>query len=1153
MLLTHPSFQLFSASLTDTVLQGVMKESFFPNLAGDEDAKKVKLRIPDDTVPVALRWTTHPEFGFPRQPFKVWRRAPVYADADIRRVITNGNEAVNFSRPFYFGEEMFLVAITCTVQTGQSLILTPIGRDNVLMEAKQYTLSNNATILFKAPFIIGIQVEGFGTVTNLAGIALSAMLQKNDWELVQIVGLPFNTGDVGGQGYDGDKQGFLPNLTDPESAARLRLKLGQWLFLPPPSINALDAQCVDPQWRHPNAEPYLKYLHAEQLKLVRRCLENSNDSSYIRENRQPCYKEDYTIEGMHQTGTSATQSANLKIPVVGLTMVTVSNESPASLGMGFGTYDFPSGKFSRPGVDDYKTMYSARARAATTKNFLSVDYMVTTQFVVRPFEEFQFDFLDSLSQKIEFAALNDERATPVQPHELEAMGIQYNRPEQRNQPYTQSVKLRWPKSNVPHGYGITASYQPGADSQVHNDDYPFEKFCYKNIFTPQPKVNDLQQDPADVDKYIINASEEPVPLFGSKLHKYFVGGWDVFGRWSAMSKINFTAAAPSMQQPGIMAIALKIKDGVDIYSLTPIQSPVPCQLEIEFSWDWIDRSPSRIEIAGKFFDASLNQPSAGVPNYFSLQATDTSTPVIAINFPVDDPTIVPNVPAPYQIFIMSSNAPTSGAAPMVGSSDIPSNNMVRYKLIVPVNCHFPGIDPFEVAFAAYIRGLEIVRLPINEFSDWNPWDIPFDVANRKKINYIARMSDPRPPAVTNFPATVIFTAIPDATKIGRGILSWTVAANATKYNVWEANETAIRTTLDKILKVEFPTDTARYLKPLSDPLVDRATQLRDLLEQSKYIDPCQKFFNRITKNPITTNRMEIALPGSADVMFLYQVSSVNSANIESGKSNVIFFAVPRVVKPASPLLQVRKYKKRSASDPDGEGFEIKVVNTIGEEPAGYQLYRVRKQLMSNDIGLKGLPVYDHTDAGWIDTTLELLDGNSYRSKKINELGIAKSWRPFVYQAVAVGKEDVSRGMLSGISEASTNEIIFFPPDVPPALLITGLPATNALCSRFTFSTSAPFEKISLGITTIEVFELDSNNVRTLIANFTAADILPQTAAVALALDAEQVLLLPKIARQETNQVSGITNFSICVKGNPIKIIVRITDPLNRYAEIMANS
>ena len=107
--------------------------------------------------------------------------------------------------------------------------------------------------------------------------------------------------------------------------------------------------------------------------------------------------------------------------------------------------------------------------------------------------------------------------------------------------------------------------------------------------------------------------------------------------------------------------------------------------------------------------------------------------------------------------------------------------------------------------------------------------------------------------------------------------------------------------------------------------------------------------------------MEIALPGSADVMFLYQVSSVNSANIESGKSNVIFFAVPRVVKPASPLLQVRKYKKRSASDPDGEGFEIKVVNTIGEEPAGYQLYRVRKQLMSNDIGLKGLPVYDHTD------------------------------------------------------------------------------------------------------------------------------------------------------------------------------------------------
>lgn len=1152
MYLAHPSFQLFSASLTDVVLQGVLEKSFFPNFRKDEDFRRIKLGVPNDTIPVALRWTTHPEFGFPRSPFKVWRRNPVYTSSDIREVISNGNETVNISRPFYFGEEMYLVAITCTVVPGQSLILTPIGRGGNLMEAKQFTLESSGTVLFKAPFIMGVQAEGLGAVTNLTGVALAAMLQKKDWQPIQIVGLPFAPGEVGGLGYNGGKQGFLPNLVDPETAARLRLKLGQWLFLPPPSINAIDAQCVDPKWQHPDAVQYLNFLHNEPLKQVKNCLEQSDDFSFFRNQRQPAYVEQYTVEGIHQQGSSASQTANVKVPVVGHTMVSVANESPASLGMGFGTYDFPARKNAQPRASDYKAMRAAQA--TTSSNFLSLDYLVTAQYVVRPFDDFPFSFLDDLSKQIEFAALNDERTQPVQPEVLEAMGIQYNRPQQRDLHYTQSVKLRWPKSNVPHGYGVVASYKSGADSRVHNDDYPFEKYCYKNFFTPQPKVNDLQQDPADVDKYIINASEEPVPLYGSEQHKYFVGAWDVFGRWSAFRKLNFNAVAPPKQQPGIMAMELRIKDGVDLYSLSPNQAPVPCQLEIEFSWDWIDRSPARIELAGRFFNASLDQPPAGVPNYFSLHSTDTANSVIGINFPVDDPNIVPIVPAPYQLSIMASNAPSGPtAAPMVGSSDVPSNNMVRYKLVVPVSCNFPGIAPFEVAFAAYIRGMERVRIPINEFSDWNPWDIPFDVANRKKINYFARMADPRPPAVTFLPATVLFTAVPDATKTGRGVLSWPSAVNAFKYNVWEANETAIRTQLDKILKAEFPSDPTKHVLPLSTALVDRATQLRDLLAQPKYNEPCQKFFNRITKEPITATSMELSLPGSADVMFLYQVSSVNSANIESGRSNVIFFAVPRMVTPAAPMLQLRKYKKRVASDPDGEGIEVKVVSTVGEEPAGYRLYRVRKQLLSNDIGLKGLPVYEHSDAAWADTTIELLDGTTYHGKRINELGVVKSWRPFVYQAVAVGKADPSRGLLSGTSEASTNEVIFFPPDLPPTLLQLNMTVTNAWCSRFVFSTSAPFDAISLGSAVVEVFELDSNNVRSRILNLKAAEQKAQSGLPALATSEAEANALPAFSRKETNLVDGSTNFSICIKGNPVKVIVRITDPLNRSTEIMAHS
>ncbi|SDD21294.1 hypothetical protein [Niabella drilacis] len=1152
MLLTHPAFQLFSASLKEVVLQGIWQKVFLPAAGGDEDVKRSRLSFPGQTIPVALRWTTHPEFGFPRKPFNVYRRPGRYPAGGIRRLVENSAQAVNVWRSFDFHEELFVMAISCDVPAGQSLVLTPIGRDNTLMKAKKYTLTAAGTVLFKAPFMTGIQCEGMGTVTSLVGVTMQSVLNASDWQHIQVVGLPFKTGVVGGLGYDGDPQGFVPALLDAESAARLRLKLGQWLFMPPPSVSAADPQCPDVNWKHPEANDYLKFLQTEQLPMINDCLTNCDDYSWVRETRQVFYKKEYTVDGLHQPGGGPPQPAKAVIPVVNHTLLSVTNESPASLGLGFGTYDFPSMK--QPGIETNEFKMMKTYAAASSQQLLGMDYMVTAAYVVRPFEKFEFSFLEDLSRELVFAALNDERALPVTPEQLDAIGIQLNRPETRDAPYTQSVKLRWNQSVVPQGYGTAANYKAGSSTQVMNDAYPFDKDCYKNFFTPVPKVNGVEQDPGDVGRFIINATEEPIPLYGSETHKYFVAGWDVFGRWSGWSKKNFMAAAPQPQQPGIMALNLVLRPGVDLYTLAPSQSPVPCQLEIEFGWDWIDRSPSVIQIAGTFFDAALTEPPPGVPSFFGLKTGDTTTPVIEVHFPLNDPTVVPVVASPYQISIMHTNVPAVPSDPVVGSSDVPANNLVRYKLIIPnIDCSFPGGPPYQVAYAAYIRGLERVRIPVNEYSDWNPWDIPFDLVNRKKIQYTTQMDDPRPPAITTLPATVKFTAMPDAAKTARGKLTWPTATNAIGYHIWEASETAIRATLDKQLKQEFPSDSTKHLRPLSEPLTDRATQLRDLLAQPKYSEPCQRFFSRVNKEPVLQPAIELSLPGSADILFLYQVSSVNSANIESKKSNVIFFAVPQVIVPASPLLQVRRYKKKLESDPVGEGIEVKVVSTIGEEPLGYHLYRVRKKIAGNDVGMKGLPVYLETDAQWIDTEITFLNGTSYKGKKINDLGVSKSWRPFVYQAVAIGRADPERGLYSGISGGSTTELIYFPPDIPPAIVSAGLPASNAFCTRFEIDTSAPFEMLDLGKTRIEIFELDSNNQRVLKGSFIAHEVTEAATPVPLATNAGAADALPAISHTPVNHVTGITRFSLCVKGSPVKMILRITDPLNRSGEIQLES
>lgn len=1150
MRLSHPAFQLFSATLYEVVEQNVMP-SFLAKIKKQEQFRKVE--IGSNYVPVALRWTTHPEFGFPRQPFKVFRRLASYPTESIIRVLQNANEAVNVTRTFPLGEEMYVMAVSCTVAAGQSLLLTPVGRDNIPMKAKAYRMETSGSIIFKAPFMKGILCEGLGSVNNIVAVPMQGVMQSSEWQHIQTVGFPFKDKEVLGQGYESDPQGFAGAEVTGEEAGLMRLQMGEWLFLPPNSVNTADSLVPDVTWRHPRADKYLDMLRGDQLQMINRCLRISDDYSFDRSRRQPAYLHKMTIPGVDQLGSGNTpKDANVVIPVVQHTVLSVSNESPAALGLGFGTYDFIPVRNSQAPAQHYSYMAAGNATMVAAQNFMGFDYMVTAQYTIRPFGEFELPFLDNLSQQLEFCALNDERSRPVTPAELQAFGLQMNRPAHVDAPYTESVKLRWAQSYVPHGYGIVSSYK-SMQSQVLNDPYDFGGSGYRNFFTPVPKIDGVQQDTDDIGTFIYIGTDEPVPLYGSEAHKYFIAGWDVFGRWTPWTKCGYTATAPAPQQPGIMSIHLNVSDPQNIYKLSPTAPFVDSTLEIEFGWDWIDRTPSEIQIAGRFFDAAQVNAPTSVPTGFSTDPDAAALPHIRIRFPSTNPNDVPTTTL-GTICIVQPNAPAASDTPTYGSNDIPSANLKKYKLIIPgVKSRFNGLPPNQVAFSAFIRGLERVRVPVN---GWCNWQSGYNTLPNgtvvKEGGYITRLADPRPPAVTVFPADVLFTAVPDAAKIARGTLRWDAAQGALAYNLWEASETAVRVALEKKLKEKFPADPSKWLKTLSVPLVERATQLRDLLAQPEYAAVCQRAFSRLSKEPIRATSYELAIPGSSDGLFLYQLSSVNSANIESGKSNVIFFAVPKVATPAAPLLQVRPYKKKTASDPEGEGLEIRVVTTLGEEPAGYHLYRTRKKVIGNDPGMKGLPVLEHEAPEWIDTTLDMLDGTQFSGKMIRELGISRSWKPLVYQAVAIGKTDSAYGRIGGESEGSSTEIAYFPPDSPPTLISTSHYG-NTFSTVFQVRSNAPFDKTDLGKTTVDVYSLGSNNERVLLHSFIASETVRSATAMTLATNAGEAALLPGMQYQPTDAATGITTFSICLAGSSVHALVRITDPLNRFTEIQIQS
>lgn len=1088
-----------------------------------------KIKMQDGALPIGLRWNMHPEFGFPRKPFNVYRRKSVYSGFKPLSLVSEKVIINNTFRDFNFpeGSEMYISVVTVSLAAGQRLVITPYDRDKKAMTGKSKTATASGSLIFKCPFIAGFTITGSGTISTLAGITMQEMLDAKDWELIQIVGLPFGTGKVGGMGYDGDRQGFVSDLTDAETAALQRLKIGELLFTSPPSTG--DPQVPDPQWEPVDAEKYLDNLFNGPdtiLNMVNRCMTQSNDLSYIRAKRQPAYIEKRSIDGIHQPGGGPPKTAEAKIPVVATTILSVSNESPAALGLGFGTTDF----VSRSEIAGKSRSYAMSVSAATTSSqIFGFDYMVTGKYVIRPYEKFNpLDIFDELSKQIEFCALSDDREMPSPPVNAQALSLRTNRPEQTDFIFTEAVKLRWQKPALPQGCGVIASYRNGL-STILNTEYDFSSKAYKNFNTYVPKIAGAStgeqvlpaEDPADNDKFILVESEEPLPFKGSELHKYFIAGWDVFGRWSNFVKINHLAKAPEKQNPGVMSIHL-FKTNPEVTSdLSPLNPNVPCTLEIEIGWNWVDRTPAKIEVSGLFFNAANDLAPVTHPNYFSTTSVDVSTPVITIHFD-------------------AAGNPVSSAGnvfKVTNTAETPSD-LRNIKLIINnITASFPAGAPFSVAYAVYVRGLEKVRTtPLPE--DWGSWS----------SGYLTRMQDPRPPAATILPATVQFTALPDATKLGRGRLTWPVAANALGYYVWEASETAVREALDQQLKTEFPADDSKHLKPLTDSLVDRATQLRDLLADSRYQNLCQRAFNRLTREMIRGTSVELEIPGSSRVLTIYQVSSINAANIESGKSNVVLFAVPRLQKPAPPRLMLRKFKREDpVTHAETKGISVQLLNGNGMAPAGYNLYMTRKKLLGNDIGIKGLPVKEYDSADWQPLTMKMADGTTYHGRFVEETIVNGSWRPYVYQAVAVGDEDLTRGLLRGESDPSSTEIIFYPPDSPPTLIIQPPVLGNANSTVMRLSTNAPFGQLEIGKMMIELYDLGLDNSRTLLKVFEAsrividpADLVPVSAAAAASW--------PAIKRRPTDLTTGITQFSVGVKKPVTHLLVRVIDPLGRATE-----
>jgi hypothetical protein len=1074
------AFQLFSRGLTEAFERGLARRAAIELLPRFHNRP---VNANEMGLPVALRWVTISPLGFPRQPFKVWRRR---ASRKFERL--GDNVPTNRQGDVEWGlREMCQLQFSAVPNEGATLTVEALDRRRESIPGQRIMFTSRRAGLFRAPGIAALRVSGAGTIRDVQGIDQELFANEPDWELIEVVGLPFDNGAIAPPAYTSTPQGYVPAARSGLEAAHNRLSLAAALHLPLPATGVADIPT--PDWPPPDVQKYLQLLRdpdPSPLRMIDLCLRSTDDTTLA--SRQPEFLYLAKLDGIRQAdipgAKPGTDLTYVKLPVVGVTMLAIGNDSYAATGLGYGTVDFPvklGDQRPPPGQID-----PIEPSGATRTDF---EYMVTAEYV--------FPFLG----KLELAALAQSRPTPEAPAGLSAAPLRRNRAPLADAPETEAVRLRWNYALFPQGYGVLLSSKPG-QSRLLNSRRPlaggFEPF------TPQlPASSNGSPSPGQVE-FVDPVS--PIPLSGTQSSRYLVIGTDVFGRWSSWRQVNYLVNAPPVLTPGLHAAKLEHNVAAAVGRV------VPSQLQIEFSWDWSDRSLDRVVFYGRFF------PAAGVPgNSF------TGGLMMAATGPVGLPVTVQfnaaRVPA--------ISSPHAGSVELLTSSFTPPDpDRVKYLLTVRnLSCDFTMQS--ELAYEVFARAAERVR----------PTELSAVVGAR-----VARTYDPLPPNVPVLPTDLQWTALADATGRARGVLTWPASPNAVGYVVWEATEAALRHMIAPTQATPLP----------GTSLLDRAASLRALLNSTGAFTRSLLAFTRVNTQIIHQTQLEIILPAGASTIYAYRVSAVTSSNIESARSNTVaLFAVPRRNQPGQPKLMLRKVNPTMTLT--AGGIQVIALPGAGPMPAGFRVYRVRNSALLSDVGSKGPPKIADNAPGWVNYTLKGRSGTPDEQGLAIVDAVAESWYPYYYQIVAIGLENLVAGEYRGESLPSAVVPGFLPPVNPPqlSLVANNFNATNRV---LTFRTNLPVKPTTLGTAALEIIWIKQAAAGTRIERQRILTVDAHDVAEAVELKVlaaptpSQLADLPKLNRRAPG-TGGLTEYTVHLRAEVAHGAIVARDPLGRVTEM----
>jgi hypothetical protein len=902
---------------------------------------------------IQLRWSLRPDLGLPRNHFIVWVRGnPRMDPIELGLPEKTPFSLIGRPRMIEWGNDpMAMVSFTVACEPGQTVLLRaydgPAATGKLVDEA---TTNFSGSLVAYGSVIRSVLIAGTGSVLDAQAIPMSTFVNDPGWIPIERVGLPVDK-SWGATGYPLDPQGRVGEETSPVHAALQRLVYGGpetgW-----PALN--DRSQPMPPWHAPFSDQYIDELRKSILPSVQELLEREPDPS-----RHAAYRHEHKLpppRSIH--GDDASGEARALIAPLGALIASGCSDPFAALGLGFGTYISMQrlGKFA-----GFEKQIAAKAMIAQPVS-LTAMLMVTVEHEM----VVEIPMLKKrLHEKVTLADVNFHPvvAGPPVPGNLRSDRQAFDRPVKRDFPFLESVRLRWRRAfqqvaEDAHARSYAITHAPGGAAHELLLE-PRVSGGHRAFVAARPLDEAPDPDVQFVDRGVPEPRPNPpeIPAVA-----YSVAAQDWFGRWSNWTSIDHIRTITQPQVPVIMRAELVVLSG---------QSGA---LDVEFAWNWADRSPESLVFEIKLHDENTPVPG-GSGSILSIGGALVTSPTAMFG---------------------GSSTPPSVPEVKVLVDDPPIPDIVRYK------ARLTGLTLDFVNHPTIVASVRMLA-----FEHMRP---SLASAFSRTLRTIAY--SPIPPARPAAPPGMIWSSLPDPRGFSRAKLSWTPTPGQRQV-IYAADETALRREL------------ALPAADLQTPLHQRLLALRNRTALD-----IRKAFRRIAED--VSSPYEVELPKGSRAIHFYSIVSVSSAQVESpfptNTDQYFAVATPRAALPETPQISTR-------SKPGG--IEVELILLPGRNaPVRVDLHRTGVAGNATDLDRMGPPL-SHTNvptptSPWQITTQA--DGGL--RLRFLDAGAPTNWTPQWYRAVAWSANDDAIGTRAARSPASSPSQSARPSSSPP--LLTGI-------------------------------------------------------------------------------------------------------------------